>query len=70
MLWKCSVKLPEYIQLFEMARLRNCHLDAKCYVSTIQPSRSAANRNFESLTKGALANTFSIVFTCHGTNFL
>ena len=52
------VKLPEYIKLFEGSRIRNCHLNVKCSVSTNQSNRSAANRNIESLSKEALSNTF------------
>ena len=52
------VKLPDYIKPFEGSRLRNCHIDAKCYVSTVQASRSASYRNFEYMSKGVLSNTF------------
>ena len=52
------VKLPDYIRPFEGSRLRNCHLDAKCYVSTIQPKRSASNRNFDSVTRCSFSSSF------------
>ena len=40
------VKLPEYIKPFEGTRLRNSHLDHKCFNSSIQSRNLETNRNF------------------------
>ena len=52
------VKLPDYIQPFQGSRLRKCHLDSKCYVSTIQPPSSANNIKNGSVSKGILSKSF------------
>ena len=52
------VKLPHYIQRFQGSRLRRCHLDTKCYVSTIQPNSKAFNKNNHLSTKNILSKSF------------
>ena len=52
------VPMPSYIQPFQGTRLRKSHLDSKCYISTIQPSRSNSNKNFNSVSKNSLSQAF------------
>ena len=50
------VELPDYVKPFHGARLRNSHLDKKCYVCTIQPN--IKNHNFNTASQGILSQSF------------
>ena len=52
------VKLPDYIQPFQGSRLRNCHLDSKCYVSTIQPPIKSSKKDYVCTPRGVLYKSF------------
>ena len=52
------VKLPDYINPFEGTRLRNSHLDQKCFTSTVIPQGLMSNRNFENVTNHGFRNSF------------
>ena len=46
---RIPIKMPSYLSLFTGSRLRSCHLDNLCFVSSILPSRSSTttlNKSF------------------------
>ena len=52
------VKLPDYIKPFQGSRLRKCHLDAKCYISTVQPPCTAKNIINGAVSSSILTKSF------------
>ena len=52
------VKLPEYIKPFDGTRLRNSHLDHKCFRSSILPQRLLSNRHFENVSNQGFSNSY------------
>ncbi len=52
------VKLPEYITIFDGSRLRNSHLDHKCFNSNVLPQGLMSNRNFENTSNQGFNNSF------------
>ena len=52
------VKLSDYIKPFSGSRLRKCHLDTKCYISTIQPLTAVSNKKNGSISKSIFSRSF------------
>ena len=52
------VSLTDYIKPFQGSRLRKCHLDAKCYISTVQPPCTAKIINNGAVSSSILTKSF------------
>ena len=53
-----TIQFPDYIKPFGGSRLRNSHLDHKCYTCSITPRSINAYRNFEINSSGILYQSF------------